>query len=454
MATYNEYEDKETLIENPSIPDINKVKANDMNYIKYNLPHIGTSVDSSYNTNLIKGKNLFDKNTALANSRLDSTGNIVSDNSYTCSQFIKVKPNTKYTFSANNNDYFQHATYTSDKTFIVRNNSSGNVSTYTITTGATAEYIIIVCANTNVDSYMFQEGEVSSPTYSSFIPNSIVVEGEKFTETIGVGTSVNSANRVNVLHSDNLFNKQPIYYNNSTISNISNGIRITAIASSNSFTLFKMIDVSNLVGKSISVKCNFTTSGNLGQYIIGLCDENGGNRIVGNSTTTSGTTITYTIPTITTSKYLALWLYASPTANTYTDYTNIMVNMGDTSLDYEPYITPSIVVDNEEIYSKPVVLWTNSSPSSSFSNQAITLLSSDYNYLEIYSFQQNTGTLLCPLLKLKKGYGGKLITKASGSICDRNVSYTNETTLTFDKCYVGSTENNAYLIPYQIIGYK
>ena len=314
MATYNEYEDKEALIVNPSIPDINKVKADDMNYIKYALPHIGTSVNSSY--------------------------------------------------------------------------------------------------------------------------------------------------RTNILHSKNLFSGIPTYYNNATQTNINNGKKITSSANTTSFVLYKMIDVSNFVGSKIAVKCNFSTSGNLGRYIIGLCDENGGNRIAGQQTETSGTTIIYTIPTITTSKYLALWLYAPNTANAYTEYTNIMVNFGEAS-DYEPYITPSIVVDNDEIYSKPVVLWNNSSPTSSFAGQQITLNDdiSNYSEYEIKYLAINSSNYILSTGRIPSNYLTRL--QYSWEVNrGRNISSVSTNKITFGNGLVyasyngSSTDNNNVCVPIQILGYK
>ena len=54
------------------------------------------------NTMNVYGKNLFDINTVAVNYRVDSSGNPYSDNGYILSDFIRVEPNTQYTYSRSN----------------------------------------------------------------------------------------------------------------------------------------------------------------------------------------------------------------------------------------------------------------------------------------------------------------------------------------------------------------
>ena len=174
---------------------------------------------------------------------------------------------------------------------------------------------------------------------------------DKFlTNGLNVSNEVDEDYRVNFVKSKNLFNGNAIYFGNATEINITNGKRITSTAAGFAFVLYKIKDVSNDVGKTYSIKANFSS----GRIVIGLCDASGGNRITGTFAETGNTSINYTIPTLTTSKYLAIWLYSNTTeTGTGTkDYTNIMLNEGNEALPYEPYVIPSIVVDNEEIYSK------------------------------------------------------------------------------------------------------
>lgn len=146
----------------------------------------------------------------------------------------------------------------------------------------------------------------------------------------------------------NLFdiNATPIFnINNNTIATpIDNGVRVTikSDGSGNYFVLYKLIDVSNYVGKKFTIKMDFVSSvSDKARYMIGLCDENGENRKPSTAIDISGTSYTYTIPTITTSKYLCVWLYSNKsgtaTAGDYIDYTNIQVEMSDTIHTPVPY---------------------------------------------------------------------------------------------------------------------
>ena len=59
-----------------------------------------------------------------------------------------------------------------------------------------------------------------------------------------------------------------------------------------------------------------------------------------------------------------------------------MIQKGSTATTYEPYVTPSINVNGEEIYSKPVVLFNNAN--GLFDDITLTDSKSNYSKLEIY----------------------------------------------------------------------
>ena len=185
MATYNEYLDKETLINNPGIPDINKVKADDMNYIKYNLPHIGTSVDSSYRTNILLSKNLFNKNGGNKLSAYIPSGTgAIQSNASAVTIYCQCEPNTTYTIKKGTSDRFIIGTTATtpaigvECTFIVRDDSA---TTKTITTGNNARYLCVYYSSSseNIDSsIMINEGSTALP-YEPYITPSIVVDNEE-----------------------------------------------------------------------------------------------------------------------------------------------------------------------------------------------------------------------------------------------------------------------------------
>lgn len=114
------------------------------------------------------------------------------------------------------------------------------------------------------------------------------------------------------------------------------------------------------------------------------------------------------------------------------------------------------------------VLWQNSSPTSSFSSQTVTLSSDDYDYLIVFYKFYGTGTQLSTELALK-GFGaylniasdynaGSATYYSAGYI--RTMSRSSDTSFSFSSCYVryGSstsrTEANSYLVPYAIYGGK
>lgn len=170
MATYNEYEDKQTLIDNPSIPDINKVKANDMNYIKYNLPHISNEVDNTYRVNLLHSKNLFNGNSTLG--YVENNGTITANSGWTSSQsYVPVKPNTTYIINGNNmGGRLLYCQYDNSQTMIgSRTETTPNTP---ITTGNDTYYIRFSTNTGTATNMVVQEG-------SSIIIPSINVDGEE-----------------------------------------------------------------------------------------------------------------------------------------------------------------------------------------------------------------------------------------------------------------------------------
>ena len=359
MATYNEYEDKEALIENPSIPDINKVKADDMNYIKYNLPHIGSSVDSSYNTNLLVSKNLWN-GIHLKDAGISSGGEIIS-NASTNLYYIPIRYGIKYVMSFTDNSSSGNVVWGyANNEPTIGGNCTYNVNTCPELNGKVFEapnnsvkYLCIrlrydAVQLPNISNIQLEEGETPT-TYEEVKPNSINVNGEKFTETIGVGTSVNSANRVNVVYSHNLFDKSAIKYgyawNNSANSSLA------------------VIHIHCKPNTDYSIKFTGTTGINITWLEKTSADATSYTALYGgiSSPTTKTTKSTSGVITLQLEKTN---ISASDLANT-----TFMLVEGSEALDYEPYITPSIVVDNDEIYKQP--MWVDKTSEMTINNSNI-----------------------------------------------------------------------------------
>lgn len=119
--------------------------------------------------------NLFDKDDSIvenlffnASGETESNGGAFYQESY-----IKVLPNTQYTISGLNKDYFRICEYTQDKTFITRQILSSQAVSFTFITSTTTEYIRISCWKTNLDSIKIEKGTKTS--YSPYRLGSIEV---------------------------------------------------------------------------------------------------------------------------------------------------------------------------------------------------------------------------------------------------------------------------------------
>ena len=154
----------------------------------------------------------------------------------------------------------------------------------------------------------------------------------------------------------NLFNKSitPIIASNGqTITELDTGVKISCTNSSSSNVvkqaIYKLIDLTNYVGKDVRIKCDFSKSNeNLApRYCIGLCDVDGDNRKQKSVCITSGKTVLFTVPTLdSTSIYLCVWLYCTYNSpiekGDYVDFTNLIITVDNSDMTYEPYgISPS-----------------------------------------------------------------------------------------------------------------
>ena len=154
----------------------------------------------------------------------------------------------------------------------------------------------------------------------------------------------------------NLFNKSitPIIASYGlTITELDTGVKISYTNSPSSnvakYATYKLIDLTNYVGKVVRIKCDFSKSNEIlaPRYCIGLCDVNGNNRTQESVSITSGETISFTVPTLDgTSIYLCVWLYCTYTSpiekGDYVDFTNIIITMDNEDMTYEPYgVMPS-----------------------------------------------------------------------------------------------------------------
>lgn len=117
--------------------------------------------------------------------------------------------------------------------------------------------------------------------------------------------------------------------------------------------------------------------------------------------------------------------------------------------------------NNNNLYptSKMDLLWTNSSPSSSFSAQAISLDFSIYKIVYVL-FAQNTTTMNIDIATYLTNDTVTVKSIDSKKIVIRNV-YKNDSVISFSDASIiptygatSTTTNNSILIPYKIYGIK
>ena len=110
------------------------------------------------------GKNLFDKDNGIVSGKFyTDTGEIGTDSGlFLQSSYIEVAPNTQYTFSSANNDYFRMCEYTSNKTFIQRQTANNTSNNITYTTTSNTKYIRVSCNNSNLNTLQLEKGSSSS----------------------------------------------------------------------------------------------------------------------------------------------------------------------------------------------------------------------------------------------------------------------------------------------------
>ena len=150
--------------------------------------HVGSEINSKVRTNIIKGKNLFDKDNAnIIYGSFSSTDAISTYNVNAKSVYISCKPNTTYTISKSNaTNRFRAGTTNvipapSVNVSGVITNDNGTI--ITITTNSNAKYLIIYYwVNTDTSDNVLNSLQIevgsTATTYKTYITPTINVDGE------------------------------------------------------------------------------------------------------------------------------------------------------------------------------------------------------------------------------------------------------------------------------------
>lgn len=146
----------------------------------------------------------------------------------------------------------------------------------------------------------------------------------------------------------NLFNNadfEVVYTNSNSIvpSTIATGLRLTNATGAFGCSVFKVLPVAQLIGKTITLSVTMTPSGaNIPAVYLGYTSANGKTRHHDKTLLDSGSASLFVEETAG-CEYVALWFYANrssagtATAADYVDYTNLQLEIGDTATDFEPY---------------------------------------------------------------------------------------------------------------------
>lgn len=111
---------------------------------------------------------------------------------------------------------------------------------------------------------------------------------------------------------------------------------------------------------------------------------------------------------------------------------------------------------NNDLIKTRTILWTNSSPTSSFSNQTITLSESldNYEYYEILFRQNTTSARLMTTGKIPVGYGTILIWVTTVNMYRPTGTTVSGNTISFEDGKTTNGVDNSTTVPTYVIGYK
>jgi hypothetical protein len=354
-----QYTNKEQLVNDTTINDKYKCKADDLNEIKTvvnnnadeipsndNLVNVGSSVDTDYKVNVLTTKNLINLSDMVIPGGYSDTG-YVSTTNYITIQYVKVKPSTTYTLSTNLDltkyTALRIISFDDSKTFLRRDRGTSLASSNTFTTENDAYYVAFsfyTSQTANISNITQAQCEIgtTATTYEPFIPNTINVNNEKYTDTINVGTSINDKNRVNVLYSSNIFNN--VFQQGGLDLGSTGGAQVSDIRIRSEYIL-----VEPNTTYTISIGTN-----NLTHCGIGLYKSNRAYDSTHKISNGSWNTFPITFTTESDTQYIRVaFRYGDGNVITPNGDYKVQINEGYKTT-YEPYITPSINIDGEEIY--------------------------------------------------------------------------------------------------------
>ena len=368
--------------------NLNKIEQGIYDATYVNGVNVGSSVDSDYKVNFIKGKNLMQIKTIASTTISGITYSISNDgtitlngtanarmefsylleplksfaNEYYCLSYIYISGAlTDGSVSVNNQDGNHNLNgYNIELTTSNYSSNKGDLKSMQTDLNMNGAAIIRVGNGSVLNNLkfklMFVKSRVRDYNYEPYIASSINVDGYKFTETLGVGTSVDSKNRVNMLHSKNLFN----YKIPSTTSFGITFSMINGVMTLNGTTT-ELGDIYTTANNRILLKAGTYTisatkisgwfnaqSRDTGIYIRKDSDNSALFTLLSSDNYTKTSTLTLNADTL-----VKISIYTNGSGMQFSNMTiNLQIEKGSTATKFEIPVTPSINVDGEEIYSK------------------------------------------------------------------------------------------------------
>ena len=360
-------------------------------YLNDKLVNVGAEEDDNFKVNFIKSKNLYNPSYRANDGTINGTGARTENNgvftmvasandsyfwgvtdknsSYSndIGELYEFKKDS-YTISLSNTAFHDNYityydenkvslgfTWFGNSTFTINKSDKTGAKYFTIRFGIS--FANASPGTTYSTTIQLEEGNQAS-AYKPFVPSSsMYVDNEKFTETIGVGTSVDSRNRVNVLHSKNLFNGNS-FSNRSAfgVTTTFNNSEITFNGTTSGLgdlyptTYGFYLEAGTYTFKFSRKSGTYTANGGASAIIIKKTDGTKINQFEIGGIVSKPYSFTFTLDSKT---QIGIEIFANASNQTFSNLIlEVQFEKGSTATTYEPYITPTINVDGEEIYTK------------------------------------------------------------------------------------------------------
>ena len=276
-----------------------------------------------------------------------SAYSVLASNAVSAGVYLALQAGT-YTLSEKNGDKVQ-AVVAESGGAIIADTSTSEV-TFTLTQTTNVAIRISIPSGTAITGTltfypMLESG--SSPTSYEPYTGGIPAPNPGYTQTVNVVTGEQNVwvHGKNILDPTNL---TYVYANSPTqivLSTIPDGIRMVNNGGVNQgrFAVFKSVDLTEYVGKTIKMKAIFGAGGGIRLYRI---KSDGTGRISMASTTVSNTEISFNVPQdLGESNYLGYALDNTIGSGNVVDFTNLIMTIDDSIYPYEPYQSATYTVD-------------------------------------------------------------------------------------------------------------